>query len=713
MRTFRQLARSGAAETTFRQEHSFVGKPPLTTGRLRCDSNLTGSPSLASVRPWLIAPHRLPQASMASVPNPLHVVTGAGRPTKIRLAAFRAQAVQIMKKSKALEAESDETLQDIAKELRWRAKSGEPLDQMVLDAFALVREASRRVLGMQHYAVQLMGGLAIYQNQVAEMATGEGKTLTATCPVFLRALPGSGVHVVTTNDYLAQRDAQEMGPVYRMLGLSVGCIQTEMEDAERRQEYSQDITYGTAKEFGFDFLRDRIKKGAQPQKAPWRRYAEHQHPGAEDPVQRGHYFALVDEADSVLIDDAMTPLIIGFPRTNQLAYASLLKWADQAVASGQLERWVDYIYEENRRSASLTDSGCRKVLFLPKPSWLRSFDAERIYVAAEKALVAHLAYKRDRDYIIHEGEIVIVDESTGRPMEGRKWQEGLHQAIEAKESVTVTEETVSAAQVTVQTYFRTYEHLGGMTGTAWQARRELKRVYKLKTTPIPTNRPCIRKGKPPRVFSKMEAKFEAIAAEIERLHEEGRPILVGTPSVRDSEWVSRLLSERGVPHSVINARSPEGEADIVKHAGEPGRITVATNMAGRGTDIKLVDETREYGGLHVIATALHSSLRIDRQLIGRSARQGDPGSYQFFLSLEDDLLQALAEWRVLYLDRSLSKMKSREIARSKVRMFRSAQRKLEKLFHKQRKDTLKAEEKRLENYARMGLDPYLETAEGN
>lgn len=646
------------------------------------------------------------------MPAPLDIVRGYGRPTKVRLAASRSKAERICRRSESLRDSNDDALRDMSKELRWRARSGESLDAMVIDAFALVRESARRVLGMEHYPVQLMGGLAIYRNEVAEMATGEGKTLTATCPAALRALPGKGVHVITTNDYLAHRDAEEMGLVYNALGLTVGCVQSEMEDADRREQYAKDITYGTANEFGFDFLRDRIKKGASPQKPPWRRYVEHQHPGAEAPVQRGHYFALVDEADSVLIDDAMTPLIIGYGRPNQLAYASLLKWADQTVANEHLERWKDFVYEENKRSAALTDSGCRKVLFLPKPSWLRTFDAEKIYVAVEKALVAHLAYKLDRDYIIREGEIVIVDDSTGRPMEGRKWQEGLHQAIEAKESVVITEDTVSAAQVTVQTFFRSYEHLGGMTGTAWQARSELRKVYKLKTTPIPTNRVCRRITVAPRVFSKMEPKFEAIAEEIERIHAEGRPILVGTPSVRDSEWVSGLLSERKIDHEVINARFPEREAEIVQRAGERGRITVATNMAGRGTDIKLTDETRELGGLHVIATSLNSSLRIDRQLLGRSARQGDPGSNQFYMSLEDDLLQALSEWRVIALERSLKSDAGRELPRSKVGMFRGAQRRLDRLFRKQRKDSLKAEQKRLETYARMGLDPYLETAEG-
>ena len=649
---------------------------------------------------------------MPAVPNPAHVARGLGRPAHTRLAKYRSEAKQVIRRSEQLRDAPDEELQDIAKEIRWRAKSGEPLQKMLVEAFALVRESSRRVTGMEHYLVQIIGGIAIFNNDIAEMATGEGKTLTATCPVVLRALVGEGTHVITVNDYLAQRDADEMGPVYRALGLTVGCIQTDQEDDDRRHAYAQDITYGTAKEMGFDFLRDRIKRGATPQVQPWRRYTEHLIPGSDEPVQRGHYFALVDEADSVLIDDAMTPLIIGFPRSNQIAYASLLKWADQSVASGRLERWTDYEYEENRRSAALTEAGCRKVLFLPKPSWLRSFDSEKIYVAVEKALVAHLAYKRDRDYIIHEGEIVIVDESTGRPMEGRKWQEGLHQAIECKESVTVTEETVSAAQVTVQTFFRLYEHRGGMTGTAWQSRRELKKVYRMAVTPIPTHRPCVRRANPFRVFTTMEAKFRAIAEDLSKRHSAGQPVLVGTPSVRDSEAISGLLTEAGVPHEIINARHAAREAEIVSHAGEVGKITIATNMAGRGTDIKPPPESCDLGGLHVVATALHTSKRIDRQLIGRAARQGQPGSYQFFLSLEDDLLHALAEWRVVRLEGKLPQMSDKEIGRTKVSMFRQAQWKLERLFRKQRKDVLKAEKKRLENYSRMGLDPYLETAEG-
>ena len=641
--------------------------------------------------------------------NPARLAQGLGRPTGARLASWHAQAKAIIKRSDKLQSEPDDKLQAMARELRYMSKSGTPLEKMLVEAFALVREASRRTLGMAHYPVQLVGGIAIFHGHIAEMATGEGKTLTATSPTFLRALPGRGVHVITVNDYLADRDAEEMGAVYRMLGMTTGCIQTDMEDDDRRHAYARDITYGTAKEMGFDFLRDRLKRGAEAQSIPWRRASEMTAGQTEEPVQRGHYFALVDEADSVLIDDAMTPLIIGFPRSNMLAYSSLLKWADKFVPL--LVRGEDYIYEENRRSAFLTDAGCRKALFHPKPSWLASFDAEKLYLAAEKALVANLAYRLDRDYMIYEDEIVIVDESTGRPMEGRKWQEGLHQAIEAKERVPITEETVSAASVTVQTYFRNYDHLGGMTGTAWQARRELKKVYRTRVTPIPTNRPCIRKGRPFRVFTTMEKKFEAIRDDLVAMQHDGRAILVGTPSVRDSEWISRLLTESGVPHDVINARQSAREAEIVAQAGQAGKITIATNMAGRGTDIKLTDEVRQNGGLHVIATALHSSTRIDRQLVGRAARQGDPGSFQFYLSLEDDLLQALAEWSVRRLDRRVPKMGQKELSRTWVPRFRRAQRKLERLFRKQRKDVLKAEKKRLDNYGRMGLDPYLESAE--
>ena len=634
---------------------------------------------------------------------------GLGRPTAARLSAWRSQAAEIIRRSDALQDEPDDKLLAMARELRYMSKSGTPLEKILSESFALVREAARRTLGFAHYPVQVVGGIAIFHGHIAEMATGEGKTLTATSPTFLRALPGRGVHVITVNDYLAERDAEEMGAVYRKLGMTTGCILTDMEDDDRRHAYAQDITYGTAKEMGFDFLRDRLKTGAAPQQSPWRRQAHLPGEQSEEPVQRGHYFALVDESDSVLIDDAMTPLIIGFPRSNALAYSSLLKWANKLVP--HLERWDDYIYEENRRSAFLTDHGCRKVLFHPKPSWLVSFDAERLYVAAEKALVANLAYRLDRDYIIHEDEIVIVDESTGRPMEGRKWQEGLHQAIEAKEDVPITEETVSAAQVTVQNFFRSYEFLGGMTGTAWQSRRELKKVYRTKVTPIPTNRPCIRKGLPFRVFTTLRQKFEAIRDDVIAMRETGRPILVGTPSVRDSECVAVLLREAGVPHEVINARATSREAEIVGQAGQPGKVTIATNMAGRGTDIKLTDEAKAAGGLHVIATAMHTSKRIDRQLVGRAARQGDPGSFQFYLSLEDDLLQSLSDFSVARLNKKLAKIDDREISRVWVPRFRRAQGKLERLFRKQRKNVLKAEKKRLDNYGRMGLDPYLESAE--
>jgi preprotein translocase subunit SecA len=479
-----------------------------------------------------------------------------------------------------------------------------------------------------------------------------------------------------------------------------------MEPDERRGAYRKDITYGTAKEMGFDFLRDRLRLGAgAPTEERRRPFGTDDGRGAET-VQRGHHFALIDEADSILIDEARTPLIIGLTMPNDASTVNLLRWSCRTAA--KLAPVKDFVYEPDRRNAYLTDAGCRKVLLASKPSLLNTIDTDRLYTNVEQALTARHAFKLDKDYVVVNDEVVIVDESTGRMMEGRKWQDGLHQAVEAKELVPITAATGQAARITVQTYFRQYSYLAGMTGTAWQAHRELKKVYHLKVTVIPTNRPCIRVGWPTRVFATQEAKRRAVVVEIDELLSAGRAVLVGTPSVDASEALGALLKDRGIAHQILNARYHEQEALIVAQAGQPRKVTIATNMAGRGTDIILDASVREAGGLHVIATEMHSSARIDRQLVGRAARQGDPGSFRFFLSLEDELLRNLESAVVEHLRREARPDRDGELGTRWIELFRKTQAYLEKTHGKQRRNLLRQEKQRLKQYRQMGLDPYLE-----
>jgi preprotein translocase subunit SecA len=604
-------------------------------------------------------------------------------------------ADDIVARSEALGAASLDDLRKRGLELQWEAKSGVDLRRLLPDAFALMREAARRTLKMAHYPVQVMGAIAIFEGGLAEMQTGEGKTLTALMPTYLRALTGRGSHVVTVNDYLAERDAEQMRPAYELGGLTVGCILNPQSTDERRTHYACDVTYGTAKELGFDFLRDRLRIDAANSGS-----------GGEPAVQRGHYFALVDEADSVLIDDARTPLIIATEEPDRPSNLELFKWCAQLAPSLKLHG--DFEFDPHKREATLTEQGCRHVLLLPKPGLVGLVETEQVYRQVERALTALLGFMNDRDYVIHEGEVVIVDESTGRMMEGRKWQQGLHQAIEAKERIEITARTLSAAQVTVQRFFRQYAYVGGMSGTAAVVRRETRRTYRMPVTVIPTHRPCIREELPRRVFATWEAKAAAIVSEIEDMLVRGRSVLVGTPSIEASERLSRALTARSHPHQVLNARFLKEEADIVSQAGRAGRITIATNMAGRGTDILLDDDVRQAGGVHVVATEIHSSARIDRQLVGRSARQGDPGSFRFFLSLEDELLRCL-EVSVLERVRTRAAVYgAAELPREFLKIFYRAQRMLERLASRHRKMLLKYEDQRFKSHRRLGLDPFLE-----
>lgn len=639
-----------------------------------------------------------------------YLTKSCGRPMTARIARWRSLGQGIMDLSETFADLSDRELLTRARDIQWRAKSGTALASIMPEAYALVREAARRVLGQKHYLVQIIGGIGLFEGGLAEMQTGEGKTLTATLPTFLRALPGKGCHVVTVNDYLAKRDCDLMGPVYERLGLSVGCVVSASEPEERRRAYWKDITYATSREIGFDFLRDRLKVGSKLDEVHRPHLFQHDQSSDDGPVQRGHHFALVDEADSVLIDDAVTPLIIGLPKESTPAIEALLNWSRDLVP--QLVAEHDFLLDAGKRTAELTNAGTRKVVLATKPSLLSSFDTEKLYTHVEQAIRARYAYERGRDYVINKKEeISIVDEGTGRTLEGRKWQAGLHQAIESKESVPITEETGEAARITVQTFFRRYENIAGMTGTAIQATREFQHTYGLGVTTIPTHRPCIREGLPPRIFATLEAKRKALVPEIERLYNAGRAVLIGTPSVEASQVLGKAMQERNIDCKILNALFHEVEAEIVAEAGQPRRITIATNMAGRGTDIHLHDEVRENGGLHVIATEMHTNRRIDRQLVGRAARQGDPGSFQFWLSLEDELFRYLPIEKVKRIRASANPNSEGELSRSWLRLFRRTQRKIENQERRHRKQLLKQEKSREKMCRAMGLDAYLELAE--
>ncbi|WP_030165803.1 preprotein translocase subunit SecA [Spirillospora albida] len=576
---------------------------------------------------------------------------------------------------------SDAELRELTDKYRERIADGESLDDLLPEAFATAREAAKRVLGQRHYDVQIMGGAALHLGNIAEMKTGEGKTLTCVLPAYLNALSGDGVHVVTVNDYLAKRDAEWMGRVHQFLGLEVGVILPQMTPDERRAAYNADITYGTNNEFGFDYLRDNMA---------W---------SLEECVQRGHNFAIVDEVDSILIDEARTPLIISGPaEQNSKWYGEFakivprLKRAELISTAGQVDEYGpgDYEVNEKKRTVGITEAGVEKV-----EDWL---GIDNLYDSVNTPLVSFLnnalkakeLYKKDKDYVVMNGEVLIVDEFTGRILHGRRYNEGMHQAIEAKEGVAIKDENQTLATITLQNYFRLYNKLSGMTGTAETEAAEFNKTYKIGVVPIPTNKPMVRKDVADVVYKTEQAKFEAVVDDIAERHENGQPVLVGTTSVEKSERLSKMLKRRGIPHQVLNAKNHEQESAIVAEAGRKGGVTVATNMAGRGTDIMLGgnpdfradlelhqrglspletpdeyesawpealdkakeavkgehEEVVELGGLYVLATERHESRRIDNQLRGRSGRQGDPGESRFYLSLEDDLMRLFNSARV-------------------------------------------------------------------
>ncbi|GGM86973.1 protein translocase subunit SecA [Thermopolyspora flexuosa] len=619
---------------------------------------------------------------------------------------------------------TDAELRALTDEYKQRYKDGESLDDLLPEAFATVREAARRVLGQRHFDVQIMGGAALHFGNIAEMRTGEGKTLTATLPAYLNALTGKGVHIVTVNDYLAKRDAETMGRVHRFLGLKVGVILAQMPPEERRKAYEADITYGTNNEFGFDYLRDNMA---------W---------SLDECVQRGHYFAIVDEVDSILIDEARTPLIISGPGEQSAKWYQEFAKIVPRLRRGEEgkngeEPTGDYVVDEKKRTVAILESGVAKVedwlgidnLYKPEHTHLVGF--------LNNALKAKELYKRDRDYIVANGEVLIVDEFTGRILHGRRYNEGMHQAIEAKEGVKIKDENQTLATITLQNYFRLYEKLAGMTGTAATEANEFHQTYKLGVVPIPTNKPMIRKDHPDVVYKTEDAKFQAVVEDIVQRYEKGQPVLVGTTSVEKSEKLSKMLKRRGIPHEVLNAKNHAREAAIVAEAGRKHAVTVATNMAGRGTDIMLggnpefraarelekrglspTETPEEYekawpealekakeevkaeheevvrlGGLYVLGTERHESRRIDNQLRGRSGRQGDPGESRFYLSLEDDLMRLFNSARVEMIMNRLNIPDDVPIESGIVtKAIASAQHQVEQQHFEARKNVLKYDE---------------------
>jgi preprotein translocase subunit SecA len=605
---------------------------------------------------------------------------------------------------------SDAELRTKGLQLRGRARGGEHLDRLLPEVFGAVCVASIRTLQLRPFDVQLAAGVVIHQGGLAEVVTGEGKTLVATMPACLNALIGKGVHVTTVNDYLARRDAEWVGPIYQALGLSVGVLQMRMPDEERARAYRSDITYGVASEFGFDFLRDRLKiAGDKGQNAPfWAAWTDNgQFARPLDPkVQREHHFALVDEADNIFIDEARTPLIIsGQTRQASPEEQVVYVWADRLAKD--MVRDKHFRLDEKKQKVELMEEGKQLIRWSNPPVGPHSHAMDKLHEHVERGIHAHHRFRLDQHYMIEKDKVVIIDEFTGRRMPDRHWREGLHQAVEAKEKVPITIAADHAAQITFQSYFRLYKKLAGMTGTAAQNWLELRRVYKLWVVCVPTNRPVIREQWPDQVFPNEMAKFEAVVEQISSLNRQGRPVLVGTRSVEKSELLSRLLSEAGVDHQVLNARQHEKEANIVKLAGVKGQVVIATNMAGRGTDIRLGAGVAELGGLHVLGTERHEARRIDRQLAGRSGRQGDPGTSQFFLCLEDELLEGLgpkpqAKLRVIGLQGKGEDWQSYQPR------FLKAQRRVERRHRKERVDLMIYEKQRQEILKDLGADPYVD-----
>jgi preprotein translocase subunit SecA len=684
-----------------------------------------------------------------------HIKALFGLPSQRRLAQAALQIDKVRYWEMEFDRLSDEEIKVRGQQFRGRARGGERLIDLLPEVFGLGCVACKRRVGLRPFDVQIAAGVVMHHGAFAELATGEGKTLTAILPTILNALPGKGAHVTTVNDYLARRDGEWTGSVYSALGLTFGILQQQMGEQDRAKAYRADITYGTASEFGFDFLRDRLKVSGQAGQAmpfwqPWTSNGTFYKP-LDPKVQREHHFALVDEGDNIFIDEAKTPLIIAAPTRMATEEESIVyRWANDLAPRMQLD--VHFTYDLKKQKIELTDEGKQLARWSNPPVGPHSHAMDKLHEHIERSITAHHRFKRDQHYLIEKNKVVLIDESTGRRMPDRHWREGLHQAVEAKEGVPITYASDHAAQITYQRYFRLYKHLCGMSGTAIDNYWEMRRVYKLWVVQVPTNRQVIRESWPDRIYPTEDAKFEAVAEEIRRLNAMGRPVLVGTRTVEASEKLSVKLKALDIKHQILNAKpeNADREADIVAQAGRWAAVTIATNMAGRGTDIilggnaetiawsrlkgqypmrsdvpldiwhKLVEEItvaenmREEkkkviaaGGLHVLGTERHEARRIDRQLAGRAGRQGDPGSAQFFLCLEDDLLEGLGQSR----QESLREVGRRGGDRNwdgYLPLFLKAQRRVERRHYRQRVDLMLYEKQRQEILKDLGADPYVD-----
>jgi preprotein translocase subunit SecA len=633
-----------------------------------------------------------------------------GLPWKRRLSAAALMVPKIRYWEQQYLNLSDPDLLATSMKLRGKARGKYSLDKLLPEAFGLVSVSIQRVLDIRPFDVQLAAGCVMHFGGLVELATGEGKTVTASAPAYLNSLIGKGVHVTTVNDYLAKRDAEWIGPVYEKLGLSVGVLQQKMEDVVRGAAYKSDITYGTAAEFGFDFLRDRLKlRGGQAQAAPfWAPFLPGAGPAKLDPrVQRTLHYAIVDEADSIFIDEAKTPLIIANPtRPAEAEEQVVFVWADQIAR--QMKRDVHFTLNLKKDKIEITDEGRHLVRYSNPPTGKHAKALDKLLESVEKGLHAHYRFNRDQHYMVNkENKIVIIDEGTGRPMPDRHWRDGLHQAVEAKEKVQINMPSEHAAQITFQNFYRLYSKLAGMSGTLLPNFWELRKVYRRWTSWVPTNKPSKRTVFPDRVFPTEDEKFNAVVAKTQEMLASGRPVLIGTRTVDASKKISVKLTAVGVKHQVLNAEQNEREAEIVAAAGQPNTVTVATNMAGRGTDIKLGVGVAENGGLHVIGTERHEAARIDRQLQGRAGRQGDPGSAQFMLSLEDQLLEGLGTARQDELA-ALGRAGGDRNWDAFAPLFRVAQKRIERKHYKQRFDLMNYDKHRQEMLQDIGADPYVD-----
>ena len=609
---------------------------------------------------------------------------------------------QIVEESDRLASATDDDLKQRARNCRHNIKFSVNESAILIDVFALVREIAGRVHGMRHHPVQILGAVTMSHGWIAEMATGEGKTLASLMTIVFLALKGKGCHVFTANDYLAERDRNFSQPLLDWFGLTSAVLKPQESDQIRKACYRAGVTYGSEREFGFDFLRDRLNRLADAEDGAG--FDDHR-PG--EYVQNGHAYAVIDEADSILIDQATTPLIISCPQPPTNEELELFQWSEHV--SGQLEVSVDYSMDTRLRSARLTRSGCRKLRLRQKPLPIGQLPAESVYTQVERAIAARHFYRENREYVIIDERVEIIDQGTGRILPGRKWRDGLQQAIEIRAGLSPSDSTGSAARVTLQTYLRNYPFLCGMTGTASEARRELSRTYGLHLMTIARHHPSRLRRMPPRVFVTGTQKWTALTAELETIVSAGRAVLVGTTSISSSERCASMLRARGLDVQVLHAKYDRDEAEIVAKAGLPGRVTVATNMAGRGTDIKLHPDVRDAGGLHVIVSEMNRSPRIDRQLAGRAGRQGDPGSFQIFASLEDDLLTILGARAVARLKSKAPKTSSGELNESWISLFQRAQQMYEKRHERERNQLLIRERTMREKLTPLGLDPAIES----